>query len=138
VASFEMTVETTEPRQIVDVTDGLASWANDLGDGLMWIDSPHTTASLMICESDAKLDSDFVRVAERLIQQVGPFAHDRNNNPNAEAHILSAMIGSQQLLMVSEGALCLGTYQRVLLFELDGPKRRTLRCRFIRTQAVVS
>ncbi len=136
MAAFEITVETTEPRQIIDVTDRLASWANDLGEGLMWVDSPHTTASLMICESDEKLDSDFVRVAERFIQQVGPFAHDRNSNPNAEAHILAAMIGSQQLLLVSEGTLCLGTYQRLLLFELDGPKQRTLRCRFVRSEFV--
>jgi len=124
MTSFETTVQTTEPHQVVDVTDRLATWAGELGDGLMWIDSPHTTASLMICESDTKLDSDFVRVA--------PFAHDRNNNPNAEAHILSAMIGSNQIVPVSGGSLCLGTYQRVLLFELDGPKQ--LRCRFIRAQ----
>jgi len=134
MTSFETTVQTTEPHQVVDVTDRLATWAGELGDGLMWIDSPHTTASLMICESDTKLDSDFVRVAERLISPAGPFAHDRNNNPNAEAHILSAMIGSNQIVPVSGGSLCLGTYQRVLLFELDGPKQRTLRCRFIRAQ----
>lgn len=133
---LETLVESTAARQVIDVTDRLEPWAREIGEGLLWIESPHTTASLMICESDEKLDSDFVRMAERLLQQIGPFSHDRNGNPNAEAHMLSAMIGSQQLLPVSDGALCLGTYQRVLLLELDGPKHRTLRCRFIRFEGV--
>jgi len=39
-------------------------------------------------------------------------------------HILSALIGTSVALPFQEGALVLGTWQRVVLIELDGPRER--------------
>jgi thiamine phosphate synthase YjbQ (UPF0047 family) len=41
-------------------------------------------------------------------------------------HILSAMIGTSVNLAVEAGLLLLGTWQRVVLIELDGPREREL------------
>ena len=119
-------VSTDARHQIVDVTDLVGTAASQVGDGVLLLSVPHTTAALIVCENDEKLRRDFVRLAERLVAASGPFEHDKNDNPNAEAHLLSALAGTQVLIPVSAKRPLLGSYQNVLLFELDGPKQRTI------------
>lgn len=125
-------VKTTQSVQVVDITGVVQEKLEGVDiDGLVWLSAPHTTAGLMVCEADDKLLDDFKRVGERLVQSVGPFTHDKNDNPNAEAHILSAMVGPTELVAITDGRLELGTYQRILFYELDGPRDRTVVLRLI-------
>jgi secondary thiamine-phosphate synthase enzyme len=125
-------VVTRALREVVDVTDlarGLAAAeapAKGEAIALLWI--PHTTAVLLVSELDAELGRDILRVAERWLAGARPFQHIRKNNPNTEAHVLSAFGGASVALPVADGALLLGEFQRILLVELDGPKTRTLGC----------
>jgi secondary thiamine-phosphate synthase enzyme len=41
-------------------------------------------------------------------------------------HILSALIGTSVAVPFERGKLVLGTWQRVVLIELDGPREREL------------
>jgi secondary thiamine-phosphate synthase enzyme len=124
-------VSTGARHQIVDVTDLVGAAASRAGDGVLLLNVPHTTAALFVCEDDEKLRRDFVRLAEHLFDGSGPFEHDRNDNPNAEAHLLSVLAGTQALIPVTGGRVSLGTYQNVLFFELDGPKERTVEWRLL-------
>ena len=65
-----------------------------------------------------------------------PFKHHRNDNPNAAAHIISSFAGTQLVLPVVDGELVLGTWQRLILIELDGPKTRTILCGSAAAQAL--
>jgi thiamine phosphate synthase YjbQ (UPF0047 family) len=76
-----------------------------------------------------------MKIADRLFAPMRPFAHIRKNNPNTEAHVLSAMLGTSLALPVRGGGVALGTYQRILLFELDGPKTRTVTATHFRASA---
>jgi len=53
------------------------------------------------------------------------YRHEHNPE-HVPDHILSAMIGTSVSLMVESGLLLLGTWQRVVLIELDGPREREL------------
>jgi thiamine phosphate synthase YjbQ (UPF0047 family) len=59
--------------------------------------------------------------------------HIRNNNPNTEAHVLSAFAGTGVTVAIEKGEPDLGTYQNILLLEMDGPKKREVRCKIMRT-----
>lgn len=125
-------VKTTSQVEVIDITNAVQAAVRGLdADGLVCISAPHTTAGLLICEADDKLLDDFRRVGETLVQTVGPFTHDKNDNPNAEAHILSAMVGSTELVPVTGGKLDLGTYQHILFYELDGPRERRVEIRLL-------
>lgn len=125
-------VKTTSQVEVIDITNAVQAAVRRLeADGLVCISAPHTTAGLLICEADDKLLDDFRRVGETLVQTVGPFTHDKNDNPNAEAHILSAMVGSTELVPVTGGKLDLGTYQHILFYELDGPRERRVEIRLL-------
>ncbi len=124
--TLELKISTTQIREIIDLTDALSRQTSTLADGLALISAPHTTVALFVSELDDELRSDYMKIAENLFKSSRPFAHIKKNNPNTEAHALSAMFGTSLAIPVVGGALRLGTYQRILLFELDGPKERTV------------
>jgi secondary thiamine-phosphate synthase enzyme len=123
-----ITVTTTQKAEIINVTALLALQVAGIEQGIAVISLPHTSAALIVCEDDDDLRADIVRAAQELFAPLRPFRHIRKNNPNAEAHLISAFAGTSLALGVSQGALQLGTYQNVLLLELDGPKTRELQC----------
>jgi secondary thiamine-phosphate synthase enzyme len=52
---------------------------------------------------------------------------------NADAHLRSLLLPHGLSLQVSGGEIVLGQWQRVLLAEFDGPRRRTLRVQIMGT-----
>ncbi len=115
---------TSRKLEAIDLTDRLGEVRLD--DGFVWLSTPHTTGALILCESDPEMLEDLERVARDLLAPFEPFRHHKNDNPNAAAHLLSAMFGSQLVLPVRDGRVLLGTYQRILFLELDGPRERQL------------
>ena len=129
---FSQTIIATErPKQVIDVTGAAVGLLKERGDGLAFYYLPHTTAALLMSEDDPELRDDIIQVATRWLSGCGPFRHIKKNNPNAEAHILSSMGGHGVMVAVKDGKLDLGEYQRLLLLELDGPKKRELRLCYI-------
>ena len=123
---MEFQVTTNHTHEIVDITERVASIATGLDDGIVLVSAPHTTVALFVSELDDGLRDDFLKIADQLFGNIRPFSHAKNNNPNTEAHALSAMFGTCITLPVSNRRILLGTYQRIILFELDGPKTRTV------------
>jgi secondary thiamine-phosphate synthase enzyme len=121
-------IQTSKKTEVLNVTEQLAGLIGDVAQGLVWFSVPHTTAALILCEDDEELRDDLVRVAERLLADLRPFKHIRKNNPNAEAHIISALAGTSVTLAVENGQLHLGRYQNLLFVEMDGPKEREIHC----------
>lgn len=124
-------ISTSRKSQVVDVTAACHSLIAEVESGIAVFNVLHTTAALIVGENDSDLFDDLVRVAEDLLSGLRPFRHGRHGNPNAEAHILSAFAGSSLTLPIENGKLVLGTWQRILLLELDGPKRRKLVCTIV-------
>jgi secondary thiamine-phosphate synthase enzyme len=127
----EIRVQTERKTQILNVTERLSVLLEDLDDGIALFFLPHTTAALIISEDDDELRNDFEKVSRTWLEHLRPFEHIRGNNPNAESHILSAFAGTSIAVGVSQGKLELGPYQNILLLEMDGPKKRSIRCKFI-------
>jgi secondary thiamine-phosphate synthase enzyme len=119
---MELELTTRREREAIDVTDRVASLAHP--DGFAWIACPHTTCALILCEADTDMLADIEKAAGQLLAPIGPFAHHRNNNPNAAAHLWSALAGTQLLIPVRDGEMQLGSYQRIVFVELDGPRER--------------
>ena len=47
---------------------------------------------------------------------------------NAHSHLMAMMLSTSEVVPIVDGKLALGTYQSVLFFELDGPRKRTVFC----------
>ena len=121
-------ISTSSKTEALDVTAACQSLIGESANGLAVFNVLHTTAALVIGENDSDLFDDMTRVAENLLSGLRPFRHGRHSNPNAEAHILSAIAGSSVTLPIVNGRLLLGSWQRILLLELDGPQQRKIAC----------
>ena len=117
-------IRTERAIQALDVTELITAqtWA----DGFLLVSIPHTTAALVLGENDPEMLEDYEKVAGGLPAPFEPFKHHRNDNPNAAAHVISSFAGTQLIVPVVDGSVMLGTWQRIIFIELDGPKARSL------------
>ena len=115
-------VETTRRVQVLDVTDAVAD-AVTVENGLCAVTVRHTTAGVTLNEAEEGLMADLEAALREIVPRDGEYRHDAIDD-NADAHVRAALIGSNVAAPVEDGALGLGTWQRVLLVECDGPRRR--------------
>ncbi len=59
-----------------------------------------------------------------------PYRHP-HNPAHAPDHILATLIGPSVTVPVHDGALQLGVWQRIVLFEFDGPRQRDICVTFL-------
>ena len=118
---IELELASERHIQALDLTDRIID--RDYPDGFLWLGCPHTTAALIVCEADAEMLADVETVAGGLLTGFTPFQHHKNDNPNGAAHLFSSLAGTQLLLPVVKGRVQLGTYQRIVFVELDGPRQ---------------
>lgn len=113
-------VNTSERIEVIDITEQVEHSLGEGGAVLLFL--PHATAALSIGEYEPNIKSDY----EVFLHSICPKLNYLHNNidNNAEAHILSALIKPSLVVPVKDKKLLLGTWQRILLFELDGPRRR--------------
>lgn len=120
----EINVKSIRAIQVFDITDLVRDCLPQGANGLYHVFCPHTTASILIGENEDALMRDYEKVAATLLSHCRPFEHCGHGVPNGEAHIFGALHGCSALVPVMDGTIKLGTFQRILFFELDGPRER--------------
>ena len=122
----QVTINTTKQTQIIDVTEHARNAVRKSGvrEGFCLVYMPHATAAIIINEHEPNLERDFLRFFSEFVPK-GNYEHNKIDD-NAEAHMKSAFFHAGKVLPVSGGELALGTWQRVLLCEFDGPRARRL------------
>jgi len=120
-----LAVTTRRRDELVDLTAEINQEIQSSGmqTGLCHLSVLHTTAALVVNESESGLCGDFLKTMDRLVPVDPSYAHP---DGNGHAHIKAALLGSTQTLQISDGRLCLGTWQSVFLAEFDGPRERTI------------
>jgi len=132
VLHTKLSVKTTDDVEVIDITEIIRNWIQSEGfsDGILTISSLHTTAGVTINEGENRLMEDIGMHLSKLVPEGAGYQHDKVDN-NAHAHIAATLIGSSVTLSVESKSLGLGTWQRVLFVEFDGPRSRTIRCSFV-------
>ena len=117
-------VSTTKRREIIDITRQVeeAVAASGVEQGIVCVSAAHCTAAIYVNEHESGLLQDTLRLVDEMTQR-GDWRHDRIDD-NAAAHLAASIIGSSVVLPVTGGRVELGTWQRILLMELDGPRQR--------------
>jgi secondary thiamine-phosphate synthase enzyme len=122
----------TSDRRIVDVTDEVTSFCRGLGDGLLNIFAPHATAGVALMETGSGSEGDLEELVERLLPRDDRYAHRHGSPGHGADHLLPVLISPSLVVPVEDGALALGTWQRIVFvdFNRDNPRRR-LRLTFL-------
>ena len=123
----EFSVRTRKAQEMLDITERVAEVVSRSGvsDGICLVYVPHATAAVIINENaDPNVCEDILEALARLIPE-GRWRHDRVDN-NAAAHIKATILGPSEAVPIRGGRLGLGTWQSLMLVELDGPRNRTV------------
>jgi secondary thiamine-phosphate synthase enzyme len=129
--SFE--VATRSAKQSVDITEQVRRIVEGAGvaDGLCHVMVLHSTAAVVVNETDdPNIGADIVTALDRAVPDHAGWLHDRIDD-NAHAHIKAALLGPSELVQVRGGDLVLGTWQRLILLEFDGPRKRRVSVQLI-------
>jgi secondary thiamine-phosphate synthase enzyme len=128
---MKFTVATHHKREIVDITEQVESHLTGAG-GICCLNVLHTTAALTTADLDPGTDLDMLDAVEAMMPKLR-YRHPHNPE-HVPDHILSSLIGTALTLPVESGSLVLGTWQRVILVELDGPRKRELVLTFLKSR----
>lgn len=120
---MQVDIVTHHSREVIDITDEVARTL-PAGTGILHIFIQHTTCAVTTMDIDPGTDQDLLdALAELLPHKQWRHPHD-NSYTHVTAHLLSAIIGPSVCVPYANGQLQLGTWQRVILIELDGPRER--------------
>jgi secondary thiamine-phosphate synthase enzyme len=123
-------IETRERVQIIDITPEVQKEIRheikaevDFQSGVAVVYTPHTTTAVIVNEGERGLLEDILDLITKLVPERAGYKHDRIDN-NADAHLRACLLGNSVVIPVENGMLSLGTWQRILFIEFDGPRRR--------------
>ncbi len=111
----------TRGRGFYEFTEEVAALlrATRIQTGLVTLHLQHTSASLLIQENaDPEVRLDFERFFARLVPDGDPlFEHTAEGDDDMAAHIRTALTAVNLSIPISGGALALGTWQGIYLWE---------------------
>ncbi len=119
-------VPTRRKDQVVDITEAIQELVSqgEEASGVCVVFAAHTTCALTTADLDPGTDVDFLRALRGILPELTyRHPHDPEHAPD---HILSSIIGASVSVPFANRQLALGTWQRIVLVELDGPRERTV------------
>jgi len=124
-------IQTNLKKEVIDITDkiNVLIKKENLKDGLINLFLMHTTAALTTADLDPGTDLDMLDAFSKLIPKLN-YRHPHNPD-HVPDHILSSLIGTSLTLPIVNNEVLLGTWQRIVLIEFDGPRLRKINIKFI-------
>jgi len=129
----EVPFHTRKRMEILDITENVRRVVEESGvrNGLVNVWVPHATAALAVNEHDTDLWEDILASFEKLVPLKADYRHNAKygwtpGEQNAHAHILNCMIKPDVTIPLKNSMMQLGTWQSILLIEMDGSRTRTV------------
>jgi secondary thiamine-phosphate synthase enzyme len=129
-------IETEPGINIHNITPEIKDFlvATSIKNGQALVFSRHTTTALAINENEIRLLEDVKVFLQKLAPESDRYLHNdlhlrdvpEDEPINAHSHLMAMMLNTSETIPVVDGKLALGTWQSVLFFELDGPRKRTV------------
>jgi secondary thiamine-phosphate synthase enzyme len=117
-------IKTRSRNEMVDITSLVRKELSKSGvkEGACIVYVPHTTAGITINEgADPSVCSDILNKLKELVPPNAGYSHMEGNS---DSHIKASLIGSSVTVIVEDGSLILGTWQKIFFCEFDGPRSR--------------
>ncbi len=126
-----ITIKTKKHKEVIDLTDIIEDYLEkqEKEEGIVFLFALHTTCALTTADLDPGTDLDMLDAFENMIPKL-KYRHPHDPSHVGD-HIMSSIIGPFLLLPFKNKSLILGTWQRVVLVEFDGPREREIGIKII-------
>jgi len=111
---------------IIDMTTQLSTIVKEskIKNGTLTIFVSGSTAAVTTIEYEPGLVHDFPEMLSRIVPKEIEYEHDNTwHDGNGHSHVRSSLIGPSITIPIIQGKLTLGTWQQVVLLELDTRSR---------------
>ena len=89
---------------------------------------PTNTAGLTVMTWEEGVPDDIMDILQTLTPKL---AYRHGKPAHVAAHFLSALVGPSVTVPINHGTLGLGEFQRIVLMEFEGPRRREIEVRLL-------
>jgi secondary thiamine-phosphate synthase enzyme len=110
----------------IDITEPTlkAIKESNLKNGIVTVFVSGSTAALTTIEYEPGLRNDFPKMLDRIIPRDIEYEHDKTwNDGNGHSHVRASLVGPSLTIPFKDGTLLLGTWQQVVLLEMDTRQR---------------
>lgn len=127
----KINIATVKDKEVVDITDKV----NDLlsksrvKSGLCHLFLPHSTAGLTTAFVSPEKELELIDTLDVVIPHfIDPTKKHEHSHVASRLpdHVVSSFLGTSIAIPVADGRLALGEFQRAVLVELNGPRKRTV------------
>jgi secondary thiamine-phosphate synthase enzyme len=121
---YRKVIHVTSHREgeIINITEAVGTITEESGikEGLVHLFVQHSTAALTTIEFEPGVLSDLTRALSVLAPDNATYAHNaRWGDGNGRSHVKSALVGPSLTIPLANGTMMLGTWQQIVLLELD-------------------
>ncbi len=126
-------ISTSHEGEIIDITPKVAAAVREsrVQEGLVHLFVQHSTAALTTIEYEPGVLTDLARALSVLAPDNEDYAHNAKwGDGNGRSHVKAALVGPSLTVPITGGALGCGTWQQIVLLELDvnAGRERTIIC----------
>jgi secondary thiamine-phosphate synthase enzyme len=121
-----LTFNTRNHREYVHITPQVEKIVREsaIRNGLVLVSAMHITAGVYVNDNEEGLIQDIDRWLEQLAPFKEDYLHHQTGEDNGDSHLKAILVHHQVMLPVKDGALLLGTWQRVFYAEFDGQRSK--------------
>ncbi|MFA4824698.1 MAG: secondary thiamine-phosphate synthase enzyme YjbQ [Methanoregula sp.] len=126
-------VRTQHEGDVIDLSEKVKQIVREsgIGAGLVHLFVQHSTAALTTIEFEPGVLQDLKRALSVLAPDNADYAHNsRWGDGNGRSHVKAALVGPSLTIPVEDSTLLCGTWQQIVLLELDvnAGRERTIVC----------
>lgn len=129
----KITINTNKSQEVVDITNEIEKELPEF-DGVCNIFILHTTAAITTADLDPGTDQDMLDAYKGMLPDLD-YRHPHDPS-HVKDHIEATALGPNILVPFKNKKLQLGTWQKVVLFEFNGPRKRTIILNFLKDESI--
>jgi secondary thiamine-phosphate synthase enzyme len=130
VESKKIQISSRGEDDIINITEEISSVIKEsnIGNGIVAVFVSGSTAAITTIEYEPGLNHDFAEMLSRIAPRDIQYKHDDSwHDGNGHSHVRASLIGPSLIVPILDGNLTLGTWQQIVLLEMDTrPRNRNV------------
>jgi len=125
-----LSITSKKEREIIDITSKIQNIARKepkTKEGFYQLFTPHTTAALTTAYIDPAMELEYIDAFDVVLSKptfyTTKYAH-KHHLTHLPSHVTAAYFGPSLSIPIKNAKLVLGKFQRIILVELNGPRKR--------------
>ena len=130
VITKNIQIKSKSENDIIDITHQVSNIVKEskIENGAVIVFIVGSTAAITTIEYEPGLQKDFPEMLSRLAPKDIEYAHDNTwHDGNGHSHVRASLIGPSLTIPIVDGKMTLGTWQQIVVLELDTrPRNRNV------------